>query len=349
MGANAPHAERHWRPIIPSRNIYVERQGANAPHAERHWRPDSPAILPIAPPPTGANAPHAERHWRRQTAIPTAGIAGDGANAPHAERHWRLAGRRDQSLQLFGFRGERPSRRKALETASGGRTFYVEAKTGANAPHAERHWRPGASNTLSARALSAGGERPSRRKALETRRVKYLECPCAKCGGRTPLTPKGIGDLAFLFCAYQLRRIRGERPSRRKALETMDFFFGSRISFFLGANAPHAERHWRRGGVFTARQYLWKRGERPSRRKALETEFHFLPFCLVFLGRTPLTPKGIGDSDPCCLFLGSDPRGERPSRRKALETRGVHERIPRSEYSWGERPSRRKALETRFE
>jgi len=100
------------------------------------------------------------------------------------------------------------------------------------------------------------------------RRVKYLVRPCEK--GRTPLTPKGIGDivLPFFFCClvfsgrtpltpkgigdctatfdYPVQnKSWGERPSRRKALETIP----SRISL--------------------ANSLGW--GERPSRRKALET------------------------------------------------------------------------------
>jgi len=162
-----------------------------------------------------------------------------GANAPRAERHWRhYAIRHQLPGALWG--GERPSRRKALETSS--RKYpIVDIDAGANAPRAERHWRLQVSLHLQA-------------------------CPVVP--GRTPLAPKGIGDwFNGLIRGETIRK--GRTPLAPKGIgDSATRAEATKIT--PGANAPRAERHWRRHACIHAANVMgW--------------------------GRTPLAPKGIGD------------------------------------------------------
>jgi len=92
----------------------VVELGANAPHAERHWRQKESGFV-VFDVRRGANAPHAERHWRLESRRGNLSVSATGANAPHAERHWRRP-QYDFRSYFEDFGGERPSRRKALET-----------------------------------------------------------------------------------------------------------------------------------------------------------------------------------------------------------------------------------------
>ncbi len=134
---------------------------------------------------------------------------------------------------------------------------------GANAPHAERHWRQYLESCLGSLSVS----------------------------GRTPLTPKGIGDRKGVFSTPVVKLARGERPSRRKALETPSP--NPNVFARVLGRTPLAPK-----GIGDALL-----GPHPCR--------------LWRSGRTPLAPKGIGDSSLRVELESILSWGERPSRRKA--------------------------------
>jgi|GEM_PF-2568568 len=191
-------------------------------------------------------------------------------------------------------RGERPSRRKALETGNHAGCF---------------------------RNILFRGERPSRRKALETSICFFQRYCRAGNTGRTPLTPKGIGDFAD-FATLFLPSHMGRTPLTPKGIGDNIWSYVSKHRGFganaphaerhwrleklapranridrIGANAPHAERHWRPISVFSLSLFCFRGANAPHAERHWRLPrmvSSLLPF--VYLGRTPLTPKGIGDT-----------------------------------------------------